>query len=300
MVQKNKSLVWDVILSGLIKKMYLIVTRNFPPEVGGMQNLMWGLSKSLSKLNMLKVFADYHENCKIFDEKNTFSTERIGGPKLLRKFRKSYLINEFLNKNKHVSCVIADHWKSLELIKSNKKKICLIHSKEINHKKGTRLNNRVLNVLNNIDYVISNSNYTKNLAIDLGVQEEKIIVINNSGAGVGFGNDNAVMQTGQVGSLFGIPVMTSSLIPTTTSTGIEAAYLVHKSAIAVAVQQDIRVQSEYDVSYLGTKVVADIIYGAVITTSNHVKGIEYYKEGKLVKFTILPSQINTKRKSIKF
>ena len=102
----------------------------------------------------------------------------------------------------------------------------------------------------------------------------KAFVTNNSGAGVGFGNDNAVMSTGQVGSLFGIPVMTSSLIPTTTSTGIEAAYLVHKSAIAVAVQQDIRVQSEYDVSYLGTKVVADIIYGAVITTSNHVKGIE--------------------------
>ena len=83
------------------------------------------------------------------------------------------------------------------------------------------------------------------------------------------------MQTGQVGNLFGIPVFTSSLIPTTTSTGIESAYLVHKSAIAVAVQQDIRVQSDYDVSYLGTKVVADIIYGAVITTSNHVKGIEF-------------------------
>ena len=158
--------------------MYVIVTRNFPPEVGGMQNLMWGLSKSLSKLNMLKVFADYHENCKNFDEKNTFSTERIGGPKLLRKFRKSYLINDFLNKNKHVSCLIADHWKSLELIKSNKKKICLIHSKEINHKKGSRLNDRVLNVLNNIDYVVSNSNYTKNLAIELGVQKDKIIVIN--------------------------------------------------------------------------------------------------------------------------
>jgi len=158
--------------------MYLIVTRNFPPEIGGMQNLMWGLSKSLSKLNMIKVFADYHENYKIFDEKNTFSTERIGGPKLLRKFRKSHLINEFLNKNKHVSCIISDHWKSLELIKSNKKKICLIHSKEINHKKGTRLNNRVLNVLNKIDHVVSNSNYTKNLAIELGVKEEKIIVIN--------------------------------------------------------------------------------------------------------------------------
>ena len=103
----------------------------------------------------------------------------------------------------------------------------------------------------------------------------KAFVTNNSGAGVGFGNDNPVMNSGEVGQLFGIPVFTSSLIPTGTGTGVEAGYLVHKSAIAVAVQQDIRVQSEYSVDYLGTKVVADIIYGAVITTSNHVKGIEF-------------------------
>lgn len=103
----------------------------------------------------------------------------------------------------------------------------------------------------------------------------KAFVAAGSSAGVGFGADNAAMNSGEVGLLFGIPVFTSSLIPTTASTGIESAYLVHKSAIAVAVQQDIRVQSEYSVDYLGTKVVADIIYGAVITTSNHVKGIEF-------------------------
>ena len=141
--------------------MYLILTRSFPPEVGGMQNLMWGLSKSLSKLNMIKVFADYHERYEEFDNKIGFSIERIGGPKLIRKYRKSYLINDFLNKNKNIDCIIADHWKSLELIKSSKKKICLIHSKEINHKKGSRLNTRVLNVLNKIDFVVSNSNFTK-------------------------------------------------------------------------------------------------------------------------------------------
>ena len=94
-------------------------------------------------------------------------------------------------------------------------------------------------------------------------------------AGIGFGADNSAMNSGEVGRLFGIPVFQSSLIPTTASTGIEAAYLVHKSAIAVAVQQDIRVQSEYSVDYLGTKVVADIIYGTAVTTSNHVKGIEF-------------------------
>ena len=103
----------------------------------------------------------------------------------------------------------------------------------------------------------------------------KAFVASGSSAGIGFGAENSAMRNGEVGMLFGIPVFTSSLIPTTTSTGIEAGYLVHKSAIAVAVQQDIRVQSEYSVDYLGTKVVSDIIYGAVITTSNHVKGIEF-------------------------
>jgi len=82
----------------------------------------------------------------------------------------------------------------------------------------------------------------------------KAFVASGSSAGVGFGADNAAMNSGQVGMLFGIPVMTSSLIPTTSSDGIEVGYLVHKSAIAVAVQQDIRVQSEYSVDYLGTKV----------------------------------------------
>ena len=38
--------------------MNLIITRNFPPDVGGMQNLMYGLTKSLSEHMMVKVFAD--------------------------------------------------------------------------------------------------------------------------------------------------------------------------------------------------------------------------------------------------
>ena len=47
--------------------MYLIVTRSFPPELGGMQSLMWGLSRELSKNFMIKVFADYIEGHENFD-----------------------------------------------------------------------------------------------------------------------------------------------------------------------------------------------------------------------------------------
>ena len=100
--------------------MYLVVTRSFPPDVGGMQSLMWGLAKELSKNFMIKVFADYIEHHNEFDEQATFSIERVGGIKLLRKYRKAQLINEFIKENK-IEGIIADHWKSLELIKTSKK-----------------------------------------------------------------------------------------------------------------------------------------------------------------------------------
>ncbi|MDB2654908.1 glycosyltransferase family 4 protein [Candidatus Pelagibacter bacterium] len=157
--------------------MYLIVTRSFPPELGGMQSLMWGLARELSKNFMIKVFVDYIENHKEFDEQATFSIERVGGPKLLRKYRKAYLIDEFI-KNGKVNGIIADHWKSLEHLKTNKKKYCLIHGKEINHAKGSAINKRLLTVLNNVEKVIANSKYTKDLAISIGVKADNIIVIN--------------------------------------------------------------------------------------------------------------------------
>ena len=157
--------------------MYLIITRAFPPELGGMQSLMWGLTKEMSKNFLIKVFADYYENHKEFDKKQNFSIERVGGIKFLRKIRKAQLINEFLKENK-VNGIIADHWKSLELIKTDKKKYCLIHGKEINHPKGSLLNKRVVKILNNVEKVIANSEYTKNLAIDKGITQKKIQVIN--------------------------------------------------------------------------------------------------------------------------
>ena len=157
--------------------MFLIITRSYPPELGGMQSLMWGLSKEMSKNFMIKVFADYQESHKEFDDKENFSIERVGGIKFLRKIRKAQLVNEFLKENK-VEGIIADHWKSLELIKTEKKKYCLIHGKEINHPKNSLINKRVIKVLNNVEKVIANSEYTKNLAANNGVIKDKIVVIN--------------------------------------------------------------------------------------------------------------------------
>ena len=78
--------------------MYLIVTRSFPPDAGGMQNLMWGLTNSLAKHYMIKVFADQSKS-KTLDENVSYSIDRIGGPKLIKKYRKSFLVNNYLENN---------------------------------------------------------------------------------------------------------------------------------------------------------------------------------------------------------
>ncbi len=158
--------------------MYLIVTRSFPPEVGGMQSLVWGLTKSLSKHHMVKVFADYHKNQTEHDKSVSFSIERVSGIKLIQKYRKAALVNNYIKDNSNIKGIITDHWKSLELIKTIKKKICLIHSKEINHKKGSFANKRILKAFHNADQIIANSTYTKNLAIEIGIEQKKIVVIN--------------------------------------------------------------------------------------------------------------------------
>ena len=42
--------------------MFVISTRNYPPEIGGMQNLMGGLANALINHGPVKVFADKSEN----------------------------------------------------------------------------------------------------------------------------------------------------------------------------------------------------------------------------------------------
>ena len=57
-----------------------------------------------------------HKDELVHDKNLKFEITRISGIKILRKYRKAYLINDYLKKNKLVKIVIADHWKSLENI----------------------------------------------------------------------------------------------------------------------------------------------------------------------------------------
>jgi phosphatidylinositol alpha-1,6-mannosyltransferase len=161
--------------------MFLIVTRNFPPEIGGIQMLMENLSKNLLNHGPVKVFTFEHENSKSYDSNSPINIERVKGIKLFRKFRKANLVNDFINSNNNIRGLFADHWKSLELIKKESlrkvKTFCLLHSKEINHEVGSSLNKRLIESTNNADYIIANSNFTKQLAIKVGINRSKLSVI---------------------------------------------------------------------------------------------------------------------------
>ena len=161
--------------------MFLIVTRSFPPDIGGMQIVMGGLSESLLNHGPVKVFAYDYPNSDTYDNKTSINIERVKGIKLFKKYRKANLVNNFINNNSNIRAIITDHWKSLELLNTNylkkTKTFCLLHSKEINHDINSSLNKRLIKSTNKANFIIANSHFTKELAIKVGIDSSKIHVI---------------------------------------------------------------------------------------------------------------------------
>ena len=161
--------------------MFVVITRNFPPDIGGIQSLMEGLSKSLANHGQVKIFADDYTNCNNYDQSSNLDIQRISGFKIFKKFRKAFVVNEYLKNNK-IKAIFFDHWKSLEHINiehlNNYTNFCLIHSKEINHPLGSSLNSRMNKSFRKAKFIIANSRYTEDLAISMGLEKNKIHVIN--------------------------------------------------------------------------------------------------------------------------
>ena len=86
--------------------------------------------------------------------------------------------------------------------------------------------------------------------------------------------DGCGLRTGAVGLIYGMDVFHSAAIPTTGTDNLAVGAVYPPDACAFAAQQDVRVQSQYDIAYLGTKVTADIIYGMkLIDESGDLRGL---------------------------
>jgi len=81
---------------------------------------------------------------------------------------------------------------------------------------------------------------------------------------------------GFLGKLFGINVYMSNAISTGGTSSTTSGAIFHRSAAVCAVQQSVRVQAEYSIDALGTKVVADQIYGAkLLDSSSNKRGYRF-------------------------
>ena len=90
------------------------------------------------------------------------------------------------------------------------------------------------------------------------------------------GEGNKGLRSGMVGSLYGIDVYMSNTVSSALTDGTVAGAIFHKSAAVFASQQNVRVQSEYSVDALGTKVVSDLLYGCkIIDDSDNIKGVAF-------------------------
>lgn len=90
----------------------------------------------------------------------------------------------------------------------------------------------------------------------------------------GFNADNSPLFSGQIGQLMGMPVFMSNSL-SSGGTNVSAV-IFHRSACAIAVQQDIDVVQQYDVDYLGTKVVSHVLWGVkVLDDSDNYRGYKF-------------------------
>jgi len=90
------------------------------------------------------------------------------------------------------------------------------------------------------------------------------------------GEGNRGLRSGLVGSLYGIDVYMSNTVSTGGTASTIPGAIFHKSACVIAVQNDVRVQSEYSIDALGTKVVSDLLYGVkLIDDSDNKKGVKF-------------------------
>jgi phosphatidylinositol alpha-1,6-mannosyltransferase len=161
----------------------VISTQNFPPEIGGIGNLMYDLCQSLSAHEeQIVVFADHKKgfDIKNFDRAQAYRIYRSSGLKPLRRRLKARAIHRLVKYNTALkSNLIADSWKSLEHIQTKmfSRVVCLVHGTEIPPSKSGKKAGRIKASLSKADFIIANSNYTADIVSPFIDDEAKLRTI---------------------------------------------------------------------------------------------------------------------------
>ena len=135
--------------------------------------------------------------------------------------------------------------------------------------------------VNGVPYMDGNTSMVVNPTLMADILDPAAGISRNFWRADAGGNTSVLNEGGSpngfMGKLFGINVYMSQTISAGGTSTTKSGAIFHKTAAVCAVQQGVRVQSEYSIDALGTKVVADMIYGAkCIDSASNVKGL-YFK-----------------------
>lgn len=159
--------------------MILVLTQCFPPETGGIENLVGGLADALGQSGrQVMVMADATDGNRAFEDKlNNVVVKRTGGPKPLRRRLKAWIAGRLLARGS-VEAVLCDSYKSLEFLRRTGVPVAVMaHGMEFPATISERKRRRIEQAFAKAATVIANSRYTADLARPyLSVQTRLVVV----------------------------------------------------------------------------------------------------------------------------
>ncbi|WP_105102163.1 glycosyltransferase family 4 protein [Microbulbifer pacificus] len=158
--------------------MILIATQCFPPDRGGIENLMGGLAEALTARGRpVQVLADIPHVAAI-PNALPFELRHFGGWKPLRRWRKARAVKNAIRAGQ-IEGVFADSWKSAELLgRLNTPLVVLAHGMEFPAQPSPRKAARIRRALALADAVIANSAYTATLVAPYLQGNTRLTVVN--------------------------------------------------------------------------------------------------------------------------
>jgi phosphatidylinositol alpha-1,6-mannosyltransferase len=157
----------------------LIVTQNFPPDLGGIQILMGGMAEEFARAGQrVVVFADRRTATPEPAASQGYETYRFGGPRPIRVLRKRLALWRFL-RNHAVHGIVADSWKSVEALpRAIPALLVLAHGTEIPPSPSARKLRRLRAALARATAVVANSRYTADRLRPLMADLDCLLVVN--------------------------------------------------------------------------------------------------------------------------
>ncbi|MBL9096160.1 MAG: glycosyltransferase family 4 protein [Alphaproteobacteria bacterium] len=157
--------------------MILITTQCFPPDRGGIENLMGGLAQTLhASGHEVRVFADRAHDDAPFAP--SFEVVRFGGFKPLRRRLKAWAVAKAC-KGAKIDGVFADSWKSIELLGDVGAPLAVLaHGMEFPAKPSAAKQARIARAFAKVRTVIASSAYTAALAKPYVSGATRLVVTN--------------------------------------------------------------------------------------------------------------------------